>query len=168
MYIETVTQDVAVIACSALLLYAALHDVVGRMIPNSVSIILVVLGVLRATLAHTLLPTILIAVAVLGLAMLVWQAGLLGGGDVKLLASTCLVVPPQGVPMLLASISIAGGLLACIYVAARHVVPVPSAQRPADVFRRAVRVELWRIHRRGPLPYAVAIALGAMTQIAAH
>lgn len=168
MLVEAVSQGVLVAVCGALLTYAALHDVAGRTIPNLVSILLAGLGFARAAMTHTVLPSILVAGAVFALAMLVWRAGLLGGGDVKLMGSTCLVVPPQEVPVLLASVAIMGGLLACIYLAARHVAPVPQSRRPPGIFRRAVRVELWRIHRRGPLPYGVAIALGTMTQLAGH
>lgn len=168
MLVETMIQIAIVAGCSALLIYAALHDVVGRTIPNFVSLILISLGFLRITMAHTMLTSVLAAGAVFAVALLVWYAGLLGGGDVKLLTATRLVVPPQDVPMLLVSVAMVGGMLACIYVAARHILPVPVVQRPRDIFRRIVRVELWRVHRRGPLPYAVAIALGTMTQLVGH
>ena len=168
MLVERAVQSVAAGGCIALLLYAALHDIIGRTIPNTVSIILAGLGLIRAMLSHTVLPSMITAGAVFAAAVLVWRSGLLGGGDVKLLGSTCLIVTPQETPMLLASTAIIGGALACLYVAAGYLLPGPVSTRPAGIFRRVVRVELWRVHRRGPLPYAVAIALGTMTQLVGH
>ncbi len=151
--------------CLALLAYGALHDIAGRTIPNSVSTAVAALGCLRAILVQTATPSILIAAAIFAAATLAWRAGLLGGGDVKLLAAASLVVAPDRVPTLLAAISMVGGMLACLYLAGRHVLPVPQPIRPARLVPRVVRAELWRVQRHGPLPYAVAIALGTMTQI---
>ena len=155
----------AAAGCLALLSYAALHDVVGRTIPNSVCAAIAALGCLRAILLQTATPSVLIAGAIFTAAVLAWRAGLLGGGDVKLLAAASLMVAPHSVPMLLASISMVGGMLACLYLAARRVLPVPQPIRPQRLVRRVVRAELWRVHRHGPLPYAVAIAIGTMTQM---
>ncbi|TLU72709.1 A24 family peptidase [Lichenicoccus roseus] len=154
--------------CVLLLAYAALHDVVGRTIPNGVPASLAALGCLRAALAHTIAPSLWIATMIFLAATLAWRKGLLGGGDVKLLAAISLVVTPHEVPVLLISISMVGGMLAILYVFAGKVLPQPQPVRPRHLVRRAIRAELWRVHRRGPLPYAVAIALGTMTQIVGH
>nr|WP_321983193.1 A24 family peptidase [uncultured Lichenicoccus sp.] len=158
----------AAAGCLTLLAYAALHDLAGRTIPDGVSAAIAALGCLRAVLVQTATPSILMAAAVFASAALAWRAGLLGGGDVKLLAAVSLMVAPQSVPILLASISMVGGMLACLYLAARRVLPAPQPIRPTRLVRRVVRAELWRVHRHCPLPYAVAIALGTMTQIVGH
>jgi hypothetical protein len=38
----------------------------------------------------------------------------------------------------------------------------PRAGRPAGLLRRVWRTERYRMHRRGPLPYASAIAAAAL------
>ena len=152
-------------SCGMLLVYAALHDLVGRTIPNSVSLAVTCIGLLRVVMAHTLLPSLLVASLVFSLAVLGWRAGMGGGGDVKMLGATCLLVPPQDVPVLLAAVTIVGGGLACIYLVVGRILPHPQSERPSGFLRRAVRVELWRVHRRGPLPYAVAISIGTMSQM---
>ena len=168
MLTETVIQDALVASCTALLLYAALHDVVGRTVPNLVSLLLIGVGLVRAAVAHTIAPSMLVVGAVFAVALLVWRAGLLGGGDVKLLTAACLVVPPREAPVLLVSIAIVGGLLGFTYVIAKRIAPVTLPRRPSNILRRVIRVELWRMHRGGPLPYAVAIAVGTMTRLVGH
>ena len=151
--------------CSGLLAYAALHDVATRTIPNSVSVALGGLGLILVLVANTVLLSVSIAATILALAVLIWRLGLFGGGDVKLLASTCLLVSPEDVPALLFFIATIGGVLACFYIFARIMLPEPSKHRKPTVFQRIARAELWRIQRRGSLPYAVAIALGTITQL---
>ena len=48
------------------------------------------------------------------------------------------------------------------------VVPRPRAANRAVHLRRFLRVEQWRIGRRGPLPYACAIAAGAIVALLPH
>jgi prepilin peptidase CpaA len=84
----------------------------------------------------------------------------MGGGDVKLLGAAALALPPASVPMFVAAVAMAGGLLAMVYLAARPFMPTPALLRPTGLFARTLRVECWRIGRRGPLPYACAITAG--------
>ena len=103
----------------------------------------------------------------LAAATLLWLRGVLGGGDVKLLAAVSLVVPAAAVPALLLAIVLAGGVLAAVHMVLRGRLAPPSPARPAGALRRILRCEGWRIRRGAPLPYGVAIAAGtvfAMTQ----
>jgi len=154
------------LACLALLAIAALHDVMARTVPNQLAAALAVAGLGVQTIQGTLLFGTLAALAVFVLAALCWRRGWMGGGDVKLLGATALLVPPASVPMLIATISICGGALAFIFLLARRRVTVPRMARPAGLFSRVVRAERWRLRRGGPLPYAVAIASGAALVIA--
>ena len=45
---------------------------------------------------------------------------------------------------------------------ARLVAPPSIAPRPPGMLRRIRRTELYRVRRRGPLPYASAIAAGTL------
>ncbi|MDO9709132.1 prepilin peptidase [Paracraurococcus lichenis] len=144
----------------ALLLAAALHDIAARTIPNAASLAIALAGLAARALAEEALPGLAAALAVFLLAWLAWRCRVMGGGDVKLLAACALLVPPAAVPSLVLATAIAGGLLGLAYLALRPLLPAPAAARPGGLPGRALRAEAWRIRRGGPLPYAVAIALG--------
>ena len=96
--------------------------------------------------------------------MFFWYRNWLGGGDVKLMAATAILLPPSGVLPFIVWMSVSGSVLALIYLVARRVLPapgrLPSHARQAPLIARALRAENWRIHRGGPLPYVCAITAG--------
>lgn len=145
-----------------LLTWAALQDIVVRLIPNWLSVVIFGLGMVLRVVSGDWLWALGASALVFALCVLAWRWGLLGGGDVKLLAAVTPLVPPWDVPALIAAIALAGGLLAVLFILLRWLLPpppVPNA-RPRQGLRRVWRVEARRIRRGGPLPYAVAIALG--------
>ena len=144
----------------AILLAAAMHDVIARTVPNWMAIALAVLGVASRILHGSLLIGFGAAFAVFVLAAFCWRRGWLGGADVKLLGAAALIVSPGDVPGFISAVALAGAVLALLYLVARRVTPLPAAHRPNRFVARALRVERWRIHRGGPLPYAFAIAAG--------
>jgi prepilin peptidase CpaA len=148
------------IAGLGLVLVASLHDIVARTVPNGLALALAVAGTAAAVLNGYLIGSFLAAGGVFVLSVFCWRRGWMGGGDVKLLGAAALGMPPSSVPMFVAAVAIAGGLLALVYLAARQLVSIPAAPRPNRLFARAMRVERWRIGRGGPLPYACAIAAG--------
>jgi prepilin peptidase CpaA len=150
------------IVCVALILAASLHDIVARTIPNSLALALAVAGIATGALNGYLFGSLLAAGAVFVLSALCWRRGWMGGGDVKLLGAAALGMPPGSVLTFVAAVAIAGGLLAIFYLVARRLVPAPAPLRPDGLLARALRVERWRISRGGPLPYACAIAAGAL------
>lgn len=134
-------------AALLLLAYAALSDLRGRRIPNRASVILALAFLPAALLAGLPWPAIL--VQHLGAGLLVFAVGIplfalgwLGGGDVKLLAATGLWFGWQGLFPLLLMTALAGGGLALLMLLLGRYLP----QRPG----------------RDKLPYAIAIALGAL------
>ena len=81
----------------------------------------------------------------------------IGGGDVKLIAATCLLVPPDRIPLLLIEIALAGGVLSCLYLAGGLLLRRQPAlyRRPAGTakpgtFRKWLRREGSRIARGYP------------------
>ncbi len=146
-----------------LLAGAALHDVALRTIPNAVSIGIGLISLTLRLQDGWILTSLLAATAVFALAILCWRRGWLGGGDVKLLAATTLIVPPLQVGSLLVLVAQCGGVLALIYLVLSRVVRVAPAGQPSGVLRRLLRAERWRICRGAPLPYAFAIAAGGIT-----
>lgn len=151
--------------CVGLLLYAAAHDILARTIPDWVSVALAASGLVISALNGTLLGAAIAASLVFAASILLFRLGLMGGGDVKLLAAVALVVPPGNVLTAIAAVAIAGGGLALVFLVLR-----PLARRRArtlghrrlGLLHRGMAAELWRIRRGGPLPYAVAIALGTV------
>jgi prepilin peptidase CpaA len=156
------TMIAAALGVSALVA-AALFDLGWRLIPNALPVLLALGGLaMRAgdgTPGHALAVAAGAAV-LLGLA---WSAGLIGGGDAKLATAAALFVPPAGVAAFALATALAGGVLALAYIALRPLVPtrpVPAGRARGLAIRLAV-AEARRIHR-GSLPYAVAIAAGAL------
>jgi prepilin peptidase CpaA len=91
-----------------------------------------------------------------------WVRGWLGGADVKLLGAAAVAVAPGSVGSLLLGVSLAGGVLALVYLALSRLVHRPPPGPRKHFLTKLVKAELWRIHRQAPLPYAVAIATGGL------
>ena len=106
-------------------------------------------------------------IVVFALAFLCWRMRWIGGADVKMLAAAAILMPPAATASFVLDTAVAGGLLGLLYLLARRLIPAPRpatrvAGRQAGLLARVLRAERWRIHRGGPLPYACAIALGAL------
>jgi prepilin peptidase CpaA len=170
----------AAVAAVALLAFAAWRDIATRTIPDEVSLLLAALG-LVARAVEGGLPAVgwSLAVAFLLFLLLLPLAvfGMLGGGDLKLASALALGLPPLGSYHFVVATAVAGGVLALVYLllgrvlAARRpavAAAAPSradaapARRPASLARRVLEAEAWRVRRRGPLPYGVAIATGGV------
>ena len=164
---------------AALLAFAALHDIGFRTVPNRVSLVLLVLGVVLRLMQHDLPAGLGCGLAVFAVTYLFWRFGWMGGADVKLLSAAAVLVAPAMVPTLVIGTSLAGGVLALVYIVGSRLAPLPgTAFAPAGatasaghachagLVRRAARCELRRLRRRGPLPYAAAIAVGGWLAIA--
>jgi len=161
-----VTAALIAIAFAALLA-AALHDLAARTIPHATVIAVACVGAALRLHAGDLGPALVAATLVFALALLAWRLGALGGGDVKLLAAAALLPQPSLVPDLLVAVALCGGLLALFVLALRPLMPRAAGPRPRGLLGRVLRVEAWRLRRRGPLPYAVAIAGGALLTLTA-
>jgi prepilin peptidase CpaA len=158
---------IALLLVAALLLYAALHDIAARTIPDLVPGALAAAGIVLRLLAGDLLAGLAAAAIVFALTAFAWWRGWMVGGDVKLLAATALVVAPASVPGFVLAVALAGGVLAMTYLFLGRFLTIRNGPRPSSLPRRALRAEAWRIGRRGPLPYGVAIAAGAIFTLAA-
>jgi prepilin peptidase CpaA len=160
-------SDVAVLAAAVALGAAALRDVAVRRIANPLVAAVALAGLVRQAVVGAPGMAVVAAACVLMAGAMLWLRGVLGGGDVKLLAACCLLVPAAGVPALLLATALSGGLLAGVHLALRARLAPPSRTVPSAALRRILRCEAWRIRRGAPLPYGVAIAAGtavAMTR----
>ena len=156
----TLLSFILPIVCIGLILAASLHDIVARTIPNGLALLLAAAGIATGAVGGHLSISLLVAGAVFVIAALCWRRGWMGGGDVKLLGAAALCMPPNSVLTFVAAVAVAGGLLALLYLAARHLARGPVQPRPNNLLTRVMRVERCRIRRGGSLPYACAIAAG--------
>lgn len=147
------------------LVYAALHDIAARTIPNTASVILAVLGIAAHAADGTILLSLIIAALVFAVCALCWTRGWMGGGDVKLLAAAALFVQPGAVGAMIVATSLFGGAIAIFYLIAREFarrIALPKGPAPRNFLARVLRAEHWRLLRGAPLPYGSAIAAGTL------
>ncbi len=158
-----VIQPAELLRDAALLAFAVacLQDWAMRLVPNSIPIAIAALGAVTRLIDGTMLLGLAAAIVVFVVAVCCWRRGWLGGADVKLFAAGALLVPPPLVIKFVLTACVAGGVLAILYAALGAVVPAPAPLRPANRIRRYLRLEQRRLRRKGPLPYATAIAAGA-------
>ena len=151
-----------VIAMLALLAAGAWQDIATRTIPDEVNALLFVVGSL-ARLAQgpqELLYSGLSAMMLFLLCMSLYSRGLVGGGDVKLITACAIGLSPSDCYVFVVATALAGGILGITYLLfSRRLAPMRLAKR-TSILKRVIAVETWRVRRRGPLPYGVAIAAG--------
>jgi prepilin peptidase CpaA len=150
------------LAIAGILLLAAGHDIMTRTVPNWMPLLLSVLSAALAAAEFRLVWGLGFGLTVFVLCFIFWWRGWMGGGDVKLLGATAIVIAPPAAGSFLLAVSLSGGILAIAYLAGRVLLPRPATRRPNGLLSRVLRVEAWRIRHRGPLPYACAIAAGTI------
>ena len=162
-------------AIVALLGFAAWRDVLTRTIPDTVSILLLVIGSGTRLVQgwQPLGTSVLVALAIFILLLPLCARGLLGGADLKLLAALAVGLSPQASLLLVADVTIVGGVLALLYLVMDKVLQAVGTRmyprgRASPLLPRIVTVEFWRIRRRSPLPYGIAIAVGATFTVLNH
>lgn len=156
---------------SALLFFAAAaySDIRTLRISNSICIVVALLGLLRllvlsflsgdlATGLYTTLSSIGSAAIVLFIGLLLFARRLIGGGDVKLLAATVLLIEPHNLFPFFMMMSIFGALLAILMLALKHS-PLPAYLGP--------RFAAFAVTTKMMVPYGVAIGVaGSITLLA--
>ena len=142
----------------ALLIIAAVSDLLTFRIPNWVSLALVGLFIVAVPFSG-LSWTIIAAHLALGMTLLVvgmamFAMNLLGGGDAKLMAAIGLWVGWPSLPVYLAWTAIIGGLLALSLLMFRRA-PLAAVMQ--------ARPWISRLHdRQAGIPYGIALAAGAL------
>lgn len=159
--------------CAGLLLFAAITDIKWRIISNRTVLLLALAGItLRSgDGVQDLLGSVAIAGIIFALMLFLFSSGMVGGGDVKLLAAASLLSTPAQVGNQLVYIALAGGAMAALYLAwplclrmlgrdaraANHNLPTsPSAER----------AEKLPGFQGDGLPYGVAICIGTLANMA--
>ena len=157
------SQSIVAMAAVAVLLFAAAHDIAFRVIPNAVPVTVMAAGLWLSLARGQSGAAMCIAFSVFSGAWVLWRNGWMGGGDVKLLAASSLLVSPESVPALLLNTALSGGVLALVYLLLSRIPPAAICQRPRGLALRIWRIERRRIRRAASLPYGCAIAMGALT-----
>ncbi|MGI4795251.1 MAG: A24 family peptidase [Janthinobacterium lividum] len=147
---------------AGLLVYASLHDLGARTIPNWTSAVIAVAGLVLRLQQHDLLAGLAAGIGTFIAAAICWRRGWMGGGDVKLFGAAALVVAPHLVFFFVTLVAFAGGALAVLYLLLGRLIGRPHRSQPRHLPLRLLRAERWRIHRHGPLPYGVAISAGCL------
>lgn len=139
--------------CAALLVFAAIHDVFDRTIPNWVSIAIAVLFLPAAYFANLTLENfgwhLLVGFAALAVGVGLFYLKVWGGGDAKLVAAASLWMGVPAEMAFLAAFAIAGGVVALPLIIVRRLDLKFSNPRMAKVFDTK------------KVPYGVAITAGA-------
>lgn len=107
-------RDGLQVAILAGLLRATWTDLRWRRIGNVNCLMLTGFAALHAMLGQQLPGSIVTGASVLAAGMLAWQARLVGGGDVKLLAAVAVWAGPSGLIPLVVATALAGGALAVV------------------------------------------------------
>ncbi len=160
MPIEWIVSGACLAVFVGLVLFAALSDIATMEIPNWVSIAVAALFPLAAFLAHLTPLQIGLHVGVGVLAFLVgfglFALGILGGGDVKVIAAASVWTGVAALSPFALATTIAGGVLAFAMIVARRSMR-PSESRPAFLNRL--------LSPQNGIPYAVAIAAGVIASL---
>jgi prepilin peptidase CpaA len=153
--LATLSQTVCLIVLAGLLIAAAWQDMRTLHIGNGLSIAIAALFVGWAIIgliagSYTLQAlglSIACGAGLFAVGVAAFAIGILGGGDVKLLAAVGLFAGPAGILDLLLVTALAGGLLGVAVLAGAPIGPVPTPGEAA-------------LRRR--LPYGPAIAAGGL------
>ena len=163
-------------AAYILLGICASTDLKDRIIPNELVVAIAAIGLAQALVARpwqVWLSLLAAAIVFCGLGILSHYK-IIGGGDTKLISAVTFLVAPDRVGQLLIEIALAGGLLSCLYLAARYRLKSLSSSQsaarevalPESGLALMIKTERARIAAGNSLPYAVAVLGGVSTYIA--
>jgi prepilin peptidase CpaA len=154
----TLAQAIILGILQLLIIAAALHDATRLRISNlfPLAIIAAFVGwVVIVGFERDLWQNLLGFLLCLAGGTFLFSKSWLGGGDVKLLAALALWFDLDGAGRMLVFTAMGGGLLALAIILGRRMVPLTLAEGSG-----------WAVlKRRGPIPYGVAIAAGALLAI---
>ena len=159
--------DIIVLLASAA---AAYTDVSSRRIPNALPIALGVAG-LAATLfadPRDVFAFAALLVAALAFGTLLHARGLLGGGDVKLIAAAAATYGLRDAPLFLGATVLAGGVLGLAVVAIRGRFRATVANLAAFTVPVLAGVRPSAIVNGTKMPYALAILAGSLALTIVH
>lgn len=151
-------QTLLIVAVPALMIMAAIYDLLTMTIPNRISLALVAVFVVSVLLLAFSWTAIAIHVGVgtlvLAVGLGLFAAGWVGGGDVKLAAASALLLGPGHTLDYLMFAALAGGALTLLILLLRRT-PLPDAALHMVWLKRLY-------NPNNGVPYGIALAVGAL------
>ncbi|GEO40559.1 prepilin peptidase CpaA [Skermanella aerolata] len=171
--------DLILLAACLVYILAATFDLATRIIPDTCSLVLLLLGLLRLLLIDGSASAFADAATAAGtfiVLVMLCMAGLLGGGDAKLIAASTFFLGFERLADFFSTTALSGGILALLYLIGHAVLsgrtmrlPPLSGAASRHSWRRRLKVALAAEHRRvarkQSIPYGVAIAAGALISL---
>ena len=111
--------DLILLVASVIYILAAANDVVARIIPDTCSLALLLLGLSRLILidgSASALADAATAAGVFTVLVMLCMAGLLGGGDAKLIAASTFFLGFERLADFFSTTALSGGILALLYL----------------------------------------------------
>jgi prepilin peptidase CpaA len=149
------------LAAGGIFLVAMQQDVMHRRIPNPLTLVVLIIAVTRWLIngqIHEAVLSLVVAVMVLTVSTFLFARGWLGGGDVKLLSASCLLVGALGTIPLLFAMALIGGVISLALLAWTWVGRRTAASSDAGVASVANEANNDEV----TVPYGVAIGLAAL------
>ena len=156
MNLFATAPDLLLWLLAAALVAAAIQDAVQLKISNLIVLAVLLLAVVAAVVAGIevgVWQNLAVFALVLAVGTVLFSRGILGGGDVKLLAAVALWTDFEDAIRLIASIFIFGGILALLIIVGRIAAPASLISRLAILKPKA------------GIPYGIAIALGTLFMV---
>ena len=149
---------------SSLLMLGAWRDITTRTIPDTVGLLLVAIGGVIRTFEGSVAIMLSLgsSLALFVLLMIAYSRHAIGGGDVKIMTAFSVGLSPLASYQFVVATAVAGGLLAAVYFALSYMPGRAYRSERMSSLGRVLTIEAWRIRRRKPLPYGVAIAAGGI------
>lgn len=149
---------------SALLMLGAWRDITTRTIPDAVGVLLAAIGGVTRILegSAAIMLSLGSSLALFVLLMIIYSRHAIGGGDVKTMTAFSIGLSPLASYHFVVATAIAGGLLAATYLVLSYMPDCAHRTERKSLLRRVLTIEAWRIRRRKPLPYGLAIAAGGI------
>ncbi len=160
---ESLLVDAFAVLYCLLLVACAMTDFLWLRIPNLLVLALVALFLASAALTDVpvnWLGQVLPALGGLGVGILLFQFGKIGGGDVKLLAAAMLWIGIHGLPIFLISLAIAGVAVLLLFLVAWRHLDRSSLRLIARLDAKGLVPR--SLAERGHIPYGIVIAIASI------
>ncbi len=162
MVTPTLILSITLFIAAGALIWASISDIRYYFIPNTIPIIITAAYAVFAffmPLPH-LIGGLLMGTLVFAAGALLFARGLMGGGDVKLMAAAALWAGPSLISTFAIAVSLSGALLAALMLSPlRGLMPAPSQDAVALTGGSDTGL-------RQPMPFGVAIAIGGLCVLA--
>ncbi len=155
-------HDGSLVIAALIMLAAALSDFKKLKISNKLCLALVAMFPFYALTADgdvAWLQHLAVAGVVFSVGFALYTLGMLGGGDVKMLAAAALWAGPKLIATLLIYTTLAGGVLALAFAGAALLRALLNARRNTQ---ESLQEMPWH---KAPVPYGMAIACGGISAL---